>query len=831
MLGGTQKNIIDSVCSFHFEDIENSEAWGFADRSLLALKTILSSEAIEEESDIKAAVDGIREILSAEHPFTLLGLHRNNVTGNNTSGTDADVREYIIAQINAKITSLETKKTAMATAFAHLGSAEELFSLKLTPKAREILLAEPILSKAKSSSIMAELASIVERVNKNTSLLPVTSAVALLIEMQGKQHEAATRIIKTFKTGYNDKKAAELFLTFISENKSIDRLADMKETSFNSIIKTFGARHSPDWFIKDHPEHRERLVSMDDSSFTKAVAALNDPDATLRDFIKKDPRQINIFGQIDEAQLGNIKLALKTPKVSVFIERHPDKITLFADKNAEQIEKAANALDDPNIARLLNRHPDSVTYIMNLNGEQLANVTKAIESEAIFTLLYKSPEYLSTFASMTGSNLNSIQEILISGKLSFDNYSGQLELILKINDTQLGRIKTMLRKSSSDNSLLNQAIIAQNMDVVDALIDAGVNLNLQDKNAFTPLTRAIEQKNIEAVNALIIAGANLNLLDNYGRTPLIYAIILENIEAVNALINAGADLNLIDKYRLTPLTSAIAQENIEALNALITARADLNLPNKNGFTPLEYAIDKKNIEAVNALIKAGANPNFIGKDGLTPLIGVILSENIEALNALITARADLNLPNKNGWTPLSIAILSEDNEIIKSLVKAGAKLSLEEKTRHADYQIKVDQVITELFKEAIKDNNIKSIGKLLKYYPEFKEKDLGEGITLSSYVPLPKAVGSAISKIINEGSGYLWDSQPHWDRVERILKNSPQEHLEDIVGEASKGISEGRKTKLTQLLPPKAPNEQEDGATLSATTYKRAASPSKGPSR
>ena len=800
MLNRMQENIIDGVCKFYFEDIENLENRGFANRSLLTLKALLSSEVLEEkEPDIQEAVAEIHNILSAEHPFLLLGLNRSNVAGANNSGTDRDVKDYLLAQINARIHSLETKKNTMEAAFGRLDAAEELFNLILTPKAREILLTEPILSKAKNSTTMATLEDLSNRVNKAAALIPVASAVNQLIDMEDKQYEAATRIIKTLKTGYTDKKATELFLKFIRENKNIARMVEMGEPALHSVIRRFAPRMSPERFINNHPEFREKLVSMDDDDFAKAVAALNDPNVALQYFVNKYPGLITELSQMDEAQQVNIKLALEDPRTNSFIERYPNKFILFADKNEEQIRRAIIALDNQEIVRLLNRNPDRITDFMDFTEPQLINIINAAQSKATFDLLYASPEeYLTIFSSMTEERLSSIQTILTLGKKSFDNYPEQLELILKMDDTQLTRIIPLLDTDSEIPSftLLTRAIVEKNIEAVNALINGGADLNFIDKNICTPLTYAINTNNIEAVNVLVAGGVDLNFEDKIGRTPLTHAILEGNneivnalingradlnfidknggiplkiailgrnnevvnalidggadlnfedeigwtpltnamvqkdIEALNALIAGGADLNFIDKNGWTPLTNAMVQKNIEAVNALINGGADLNFIDKNGCTPLTYAINKNNIEALNALIVGRADLNFIDKKGDTPLIHAMVQKNIEALNALIVGRADLNFIDKNGWTPLTKAINTENIEAVNALVEAGAKLSLKDKPF---YSSQVNEVITELFKEAINDNNVKSIDNLLKHYPEYKEKDLGRGRTLLSY--------------------------------------------------------------------------------------------------
>ena len=89
---------------------------------------------------------------------------------------------------------------------------------------------------------------------------------------------------------------------------------------------------------------------------------------------------------------------------------------------------------------------------------------------------------------------------------------------------------------------------AEYVEAVVALIVEGAFLEARDRAGRTPLHWAAMKKNMETVNALIDAGADLNARDNYrGYTPLHWAAIgSKNDEVVSALLMAGADPNARD---------------------------------------------------------------------------------------------------------------------------------------------------------------------------------------------------------------------------------------------------------------------------------------------
>ncbi|MEX0714989.1 MAG: ankyrin repeat domain-containing protein [Planctomycetaceae bacterium] len=87
---------------------------------------------------------------------------------------------------------------------------------------------------------------------------------------------------------------------------------------------------------------------------------------------------------------------------------------------------------------------------------------------------------------------------------------------------------------------LSHAVWTQDLAAVEALIAAGVDVNVADDPHPPPLHLAIEQGNIEIVRRLINAGAELNRpFRDWGEdfTPLVHAIDLESDAASQGLID------------------------------------------------------------------------------------------------------------------------------------------------------------------------------------------------------------------------------------------------------------------------------------------------------
>lgn len=183
---------------------------------------------------------------------------------------------------------------------------------------------------------------------------------------------------------------------------------------------------------------------------------------------------------------------------------------------------------------------------------------------------------------------------------------------------------------SLEYELLN-ATSQNNLPKVKSLLEKGVNVNFQEKSfGFSPLTNACHDDKIEVLQLLIEAGANLNIQTRTGWTPLHYAVQSQQRKVFDILVNAGADINTKDVEGDTPLIKACCSLNEKIWVPLVLqAGADVNCQDNRGCTPLIWVISrcmdfrKKNIGAlVDLLLDSGANVHLRTKKGHTVLYNV-----------------------------------------------------------------------------------------------------------------------------------------------------------------------------------------------------------------
>lgn len=185
----------------------------------------------------------------------------------------------------------------------------------------------------------------------------------------------------------------------------------------------------------------------------------------------------------------------------------------------------------------------------------------------------------------------------------------------------LAKVKQMLladpslaqAKDQNGLSVIMKATYYGKRDVVDALLAAGVQLNIFEAAAAgqTDQVLALLEKDPSLVNTY----------STDGFMPLSLAVFFGHPETVNALLTAGADVNAASRetMKVTPLASAAAAKRNDIARALIAHGANVNAKADNDFSPLHEAAANDNLELVKLLLENGADINAKTKDGKTPL--------------------------------------------------------------------------------------------------------------------------------------------------------------------------------------------------------------------
>ena len=142
------------------------------------------------------------------------------------------------------------------------------------------------------------------------------------------------------------------------------------------------------------------------------------------------------------------------------------------------------------------------------------------------------------------------------------------------------------------NTELMKSVLSEDSAQVQALLDAGADINARNNYGWTALMHAARNGDPDQ--------------DDRGWTALMRAARMGHANIVEILIQQGADLEKSDNQGWTALLWAVNQEHLSVVDALANHGADVNVKAKDGRTPLMVAISEGNDEILERLKKAGA---------------------------------------------------------------------------------------------------------------------------------------------------------------------------------------------------------------------------------
>jgi len=115
------------------------------------------------------------------------------------------------------------------------------------------------------------------------------------------------------------------------------------------------------------------------------------------------------------------------------------------------------------------------------------------------------------------------------------------------------------------------------------------NLNSRGDNAMSVLMTAALQNNLEIVQALLSAGADVNLLNDDENNALWFACFKENLAIIRLLAAHGIDINHQNVNGATCVIYAASAGKLEVVKTLVELGANLGKATLDGFSALDSA--------------------------------------------------------------------------------------------------------------------------------------------------------------------------------------------------------------------------------------------------
>ncbi|SFJ75047.1 ankyrin repeat domain-containing protein [Thermoflavimicrobium dichotomicum] len=216
---------------------------------------------------------------------------------------------------------------------------------------------------------------------------------------------------------------------------------------------------------------------------------------------------------------------------------------------------------------------------------------------------------------------------------------------------------------------------AGNREIATLLIELGADLDCTNDFEETPLITAIWDERIDVVEFLLEQGVDVNHQDRDGNSALHVAAALGSEKLVQLLLSAGADVNLENEYEETPLFEAVKNGHISIISLLLKYGGTPNKLNHVLDAPLHISVEAYNEKAIECLLKHGTDPNILGDCKRTPLHIATEAGNKKIISLLLEHGAIPAISDSHGQLPQHV---TESEEVFQFLfVQASANINPE----------------------------------------------------------------------------------------------------------------------------------------------------------
>ncbi|XP_033214674.1 ankyrin-1-like [Belonocnema kinseyi] len=334
------------------------------------------------------------------------------------------------------------------------------------------------------------------------------------------------------------------------------------------------------------------------------------------------------------------------------------------------------------------------------------------------------------------------------------------------------------------------------IDVLQALIDLGMNIDAQDSFGNTPLHKAMvswghnytSRDKSAAVALLLKNGAKKNIYNENGVTPIQLALLSGRVEAVELFLTKLEDAQEVDE----------AERTQHLIKRLFKENNDFHLSSENYSTLLHFLIIQNDVEAfeyvlrnndfdVNAIKYYPAGYCSFGHTLLHLVVELNTMGSADTprmIRALVSRGANLNSKPYNKNTPLFFPILRGQDEIVLCLLDCGASINVKVKYNYT--------VLTPLHCAILK-GHLKIVELLVNRGADLEAKN-AEGQTALDYscksanldaVKLLLSRGAKINKstlnLAIQGDCFGRDSLKAFHIIDVLLENGADVNAADLL--------------------------------------------------
>ncbi|KAF3980797.1 MAG: ankyrin repeat domain-containing protein, partial [Methylococcales symbiont of Iophon sp. n. MRB-2018] len=218
-------------------------------------------------------------------------------------------------------------------------------------------------------------------------------------------------------------------------------------------------------------------------------------------------------------------------------------------------------------------------------------------------------------------------------------------------------------KNDRGDTALSLACFNQHTDIVEFLINVGVNVDIQNNNGETALIRACKVNNLEIVKLLKYCGADV-YIKSFGQIAIWY-VWKKETEIILTLCDKLEKTEEAITMCTSELCSSCAAGNVELVEFLLPL-SNVNGIDKNGWTPMHHAAYHNRPDVVKILLETNqvCSPCKIP----TPLMDAAYKGHIDVVVLLADSESVCQI-TEDGATAFLFACIGGHLDIVLYLVE------------------------------------------------------------------------------------------------------------------------------------------------------------------
>jgi len=248
--------------------------------------------------------------------------------------------------------------------------------------------------------------------------------------------------------------------------------------------------------------------------------------------------------------------------------------------------------------------------------------------------------------------------------VSHKNYSPLMEALRK-KKTKAARaildmnpkLEVLDQQNELGRSALYYASYAGANEIVEDLVQKGVDLSVGEESGYTVLQMALKYCSPQTVRMLLNKEAPIDGVNPKGFSTLMYALMYGESDSAWNIAKSSTDYDRLDDDGWTPLLVALRYGHPDIARYLIDRGVRVNKEEKMAFEPLYMAIKYSDLETVKKLVEEGAQLEWQTQDtGHSPLALSLNQKKFDITRYILEQNPPLDPITKEGWSIMALAL-------------------------------------------------------------------------------------------------------------------------------------------------------------------------------